>query len=45
MAAVLILVGFLAILQGLLAELLTRTYFESQGKRPYLVRVIRGRDA
>ena len=34
MAAVLILVGFLAILQGLLAELLTRTYFESQGKRP-----------
>ncbi|MGL4464815.1 MAG: glycosyltransferase family 2 protein [Planctomycetia bacterium] len=41
-AAVLILVGFLALLQGLLAEMLMRTYFESQGKRPYVVqRVVR----
>lgn len=42
MASVLILVGFLALLQGLLAEVLMRTYFESQGKRPYLVKSIRG---
>lgn len=39
-AAVLILVGFLALLQGLLAELLIRTYFESQGKRTYLIKRI-----
>jgi hypothetical protein len=31
------LVGFLSILMGLLAELVVRTYYESQGKRPYLV--------
>lgn len=37
-AAVLILTGMLAVLQGLLAEMLMRTYFESQGKRTYLVR-------
>lgn len=42
MAAVLILVGFLALLQGLLAEVLMRTYFESQGKKTYLVRRIVG---
>ncbi|MEX1233290.1 MAG: glycosyltransferase [Planctomycetaceae bacterium] len=36
--AVTVLVGFLAILQGLLAEVLMRTYFESQGKRTYQVR-------
>lgn len=39
-AAVLILVGFLALLLGLLAEMLMRTYFESQGKPTYLVRKI-----
>jgi glycosyltransferase involved in cell wall biosynthesis len=33
----LFLVGFITILLGLVAELLSRTYFESQGKRPYVV--------
>ena len=37
-AATLMLVGFLAMLQGLLAEVLMRTYFESQDRRPYVVR-------
>ena len=37
LAATLILVGFLAILQGLLAEILMRTYFESQKQRPYVI--------
>ena len=32
------LVGVQAIAMGLLAEVMTRTYFESQGKRAYLVR-------
>ena len=36
-AAVLVLVGFLSIQQGLLAEVLMRTYFESQDKRTYAV--------
>lgn len=40
-AAVFILVGFLAVLQGLLAEVLMRTYFESQGKKIYLIKSIR----
>jgi glycosyltransferase involved in cell wall biosynthesis len=31
------LVGALSLLMGLLAELVVRTYYESQGKRPYLV--------
>jgi dolichol-phosphate mannosyltransferase len=31
------LVGVLCVLMGLLAELVIRTYYESQGKRPYLV--------
>jgi glycosyltransferase involved in cell wall biosynthesis len=31
------LVGVLSILMGLLAELMIRTYFESQNKRPYLI--------
>ncbi len=31
------LVGVLSLLMGLLAELLVRTYYESQGKRPYSV--------
>lgn len=33
----LFLVGFISILLGLVAELLSRTYFESQGKRSYVV--------
>jgi glycosyltransferase involved in cell wall biosynthesis len=33
----LFLVGFISILLGLVAELQSRTYFESQGKRPYVV--------
>jgi glycosyltransferase involved in cell wall biosynthesis len=46
MAAVCTLVGFLALLQGLLAEMLMRTYFESQGKKPYLIKAItRERDS
>jgi glycosyltransferase involved in cell wall biosynthesis len=31
------LVGILSLLMGLLAELLVRTYYESQGKRPYVI--------
>lgn len=31
------LVGCLSILMGLVAEVLVRTYYESQGKRPYVV--------
>ena len=31
------LVGVLSLLMGLLAELVIRTYYESQGKRPYLI--------
>ncbi len=34
----LFLAGLLFITQGLLAELVTRTYFESQGKRTYVIR-------
>jgi glycosyltransferase involved in cell wall biosynthesis len=35
------LLGVFLILQGLMAELLMRTYYESQGKRVYLVRDVR----
>ena len=41
-AATLVLVGFLAILQGIIAEVLMRTYFESQDRRPYLVKYTSG---
>lgn len=37
LAAMLFLVGVLSVLMGLLAELNVRTYYESQGKRPYLI--------
>jgi glycosyltransferase involved in cell wall biosynthesis len=37
LTAMLFLVGFLSLLMGLLAELVVRTYYESQDKRPYLV--------
>ena len=36
-AVAFVLVGMVSLLMGLLAELVTRTYFESQGKRPYLI--------
>lgn len=39
-AATLALVGFLATLQGIIAEVLMRTYFESQGRRPYRVKAL-----
>lgn len=38
--ATLVLVGLLAILQGIIAEVLMRTYFESQDRRPYLVKSV-----
>lgn len=37
LAAVFAISGLLAILMGVLAEMLMRTYFESQGKRTYLL--------
>jgi glycosyltransferase involved in cell wall biosynthesis len=37
LSVLLALAGILGILMGLLAELMVRTYFESQGKRPYTV--------
>ena len=44
-SAVLVLVGVLALLQGLLAEMLMRTYFESQDKRTYLVKSVLSQSA
>ena len=38
LSAMLILIGVSSILMGLLAEILVRTYFESQGRRPYNIR-------
>jgi glycosyltransferase involved in cell wall biosynthesis len=40
-AVMLFLLGFIAILMGLIAELLMRTYFESQKKKTYTVREVR----
>jgi glycosyltransferase involved in cell wall biosynthesis len=37
LAVAFVLVGIVCLLMGLLAELVIRTYYESQGKRPYLV--------
>ena len=37
LAVMFTLVGSLSLLMGLLAELVIRTYYESQGKRPYLI--------
>jgi len=37
LAVMLTLVGVLSLLMGLLAELQVRTWYESQGKRPYLI--------
>jgi glycosyltransferase involved in cell wall biosynthesis len=44
-AILLILSGLLLITQGLQAELITRTYHESQNKRPYVIRREFGRGA
>lgn len=38
LAAILFLIGCISTLMGLLAELMTRTYFESQSRRPYFIR-------
>lgn len=38
LAAMLFLIGCISMLMGLLAEMMMRTYFESQGGRAYLVR-------
>ena len=38
LSAMLVLIGVSSILMGLLAEIMVRTYFESQGLRPYHVR-------
>ena len=37
LAVACVLVGIVCLLMGLLAELVIRTYYESQGKRPYLI--------
>jgi glycosyltransferase involved in cell wall biosynthesis len=37
LAVLFVLVGVLSLLMGLLAELTVRTYYESQGKRPYAI--------
>ncbi len=37
LAVAFVLAGAVCLLMGLLAELVIRTYFESQGKRPYLI--------
>lgn len=37
MIALFVLVGIISILGGLLAEMITRTYYESQDKRPYSI--------
>lgn len=38
LSVMLILIGFTSILMGFLAEILVRTYFESQGRRAYHIR-------
>ncbi len=38
MSVMLFILGFQSILMGLIAELLARTYHESQDKRPYIIR-------
>jgi dolichol-phosphate mannosyltransferase len=44
LAALLGLTGLLSLLMGLLAEICVRTYFESQGRRPYAVQSVYRRD-
>ncbi len=43
LAAMAFLVGMMSILMGLLAEMIVRTYFESQRRRPYEVRDVLNR--
>jgi len=38
LSAIALLVGLLCILLGLLAEIMVRTYYESQNKQTYLIR-------
>jgi dolichol-phosphate mannosyltransferase len=38
LAAMLVLIGFMSVMLGLLAEIMVRTYFESQGRTSYSVR-------
>jgi dolichol-phosphate mannosyltransferase len=45
LAALLGLTGLLSLLMGLLAEICVRTYFESQGRRPYVVQSVFRRGA
>jgi glycosyltransferase involved in cell wall biosynthesis len=45
LTVLLLLVGFLSLLMGLLAELVIRTYYESQDKRPYVVAEVLGSQA
>jgi hypothetical protein len=39
-SAMFLTVGIQLILTGILAELMTRTYYESQGKKPYRIRTV-----
>jgi hypothetical protein len=39
--AMFLIVGLLMILLGVVAEMMMRTYFESQGKAPYAIRSTR----
>ena len=38
LCVLLLMLGFLSILMGFLAEILTRTYYESQGKTTYQIK-------
>ena len=38
LSAMLFLIGCISLLMGLLAEMIMRTYFETQGRAPYLIR-------
>jgi dolichol-phosphate mannosyltransferase len=38
LATMLVLIGFISIMIGLLAEIMVRTYFESQGRTSYNVK-------
>jgi hypothetical protein len=40
LSAMLVVIGVQFISLGLIGEVLTRTYFESQGKSPYAVRTL-----
>jgi len=40
-ASVLAMLGVVMVLQGLVAEMVMRTYYESQGRRPYAIRDVK----